>query len=131
MARDEEKYKAKKKRYREKYKEKIAKKRKLWGEKNKDKQAVNTRRYTLKKLYGITMEEYDAMYDAQAGCCAICNKYCEKGVAGRDGICVDHNHATGRVRALLCHGCNRGIGMVGEDTTILERMIAYIRMHNT
>ena len=146
MARDEEKYKAQKKYY-EKNKKRISEKRKEYHKKyyeenkkviikrgkeyyskNKDSVREYSRNQNFYNNYGITTVERDSMYDAQAGCCAICNKYCEK--TGRDGLHIDHSHSTNKVRGLLCGMCNRALGNVGEDTAILERMIAYIREYN-
>jgi hypothetical protein len=68
------------------------------GEKN--------RKYDLRK-FGLTLEQYDQMYAAQNGGCAIC------GGQNDDGrrLFVDHNHQTGRVRGLLCARCNTRTGV--------------------
>ena len=58
-----------------------------------------TRRYKIK--YGITMEQYEAMYTLQEGKCAMCGEFHEQ-------LLVDHDHATNEVRELLCNGCNSG-----------------------
>ena len=61
----------------------------------------------LKRYYGITIEDYDNMLDVQGGIC----KMCGTDVPGGPGrFAVDHNHATGVVRGLLCMGCNTKIG---------------------
>ena len=44
-------------------------------------------------------------------------------------LCVDHNHATGKVRKLLCHDCNTMIGKAKEDIQILESAINYLKKH--
>ena len=77
----------------------------------------------LRRYYGITVEQYDAMFAAQHGRCAICETH------QRDmnyALAVDHDHATGKVRALLCHKCNLGIGYMREDRTLLLRAIRYL-----
>lgn len=63
------------------------------------------RKCTLKQLYGVTLEQYDKMFEQQDGKCAICNQS-ELGYR----LCIDHDHKTGRVRGLLCHGCNLSLG---------------------
>jgi len=77
------------------------------------------------KTYGVTQEEYDALYKAQGGRCAICRR--ATGRARR--LAVDHNHKTGEVRGLLCKPCNSyGIGMFARDEPeILDRAANYLR----
>lgn len=79
----------------------------------------------VEKTYGITAEEYDKLYKAQGGKCAICRR--ATGKARR--LAVDHDHKTGKVRGLLCKPCNRyGLGMFARDNPeILERAAAYLR----
>jgi len=73
----------------------------------------------LKVRYGITLQEYEAMFARQEGCCAIC------GVAVKK-LVVDHNHKTGKVRALLCHHCNTMIGSARENISTLVNAAAYL-----
>ncbi len=81
----------------------------------------------LKRVYGITIEEYDVMLEAQDGKCAICGK--PDGAADRLSLCVDHNHRTGRRRELLCVGCNFRVRNLGDDKELFELTVAYIRKH--
>ena len=74
----------------------------------------------LGRLYGMNLEEYQNMYDAQNGNCAICGKH-------EDKLHVDHSHDNGEVRALLCGNCNRGIGIMQDDISILESAINYLK----
>lgn len=84
---------------------------------------VMSRHY--KTTYGITQCDWDAMYAAQGGVCAICK------VPGRTGkskkLSVDHCHATGRVRGLLCSICNSAIGSLGETPEQWEVVMQYLR----
>lgn len=54
--------------------------------------------------------------------CCICKKVKK--------LVIDHCHQTSKVRSLLCHHCNAGIGMLFEDCNILLNAIDYIRIHN-
>jgi hypothetical protein len=77
----------------------------------------------LRKDYGITIEQYDAMLAAQGGVCAICKKPRANG----HRLHVDHNHTTGEVRGLLCVTCNSAIGTLKEDPTLFAAALAYLR----
>lgn len=80
-------------------------------------------------LYGLTEADYERMKDEQGGVCAICGGTQSR--ADSDGeLVVDHDHATGAVRALLCGLCNTGIGALRDDPTILAAAIAYLRKHS-
>lgn len=81
----------------------------------------------LKRNYGITLEDYHKMKEAQNNCCAICGTSGDK---LRRTLLVDHNHTTGKVRDLLCDGCNHTIGHAKEDIEILKNAIKYIKKHN-
>jgi hypothetical protein len=80
---------------------------------------------SLKKLYGITLDERNAMIEAQENCCALCNTTLK---GGRD-IHVDHDHETGEVRSILCHLCNVGLGAFRDDPNILIRALSYLTTH--
>jgi hypothetical protein len=92
-----------------------------------------TRKYKLKDAYGITPDEYDAMYERQSGRCAICGEPKDPwepggGVKGRNRfLVVDHDHTDNRVRALLCWNCNCGLGQFRDNPAILHAAIMYLR----
>lgn len=77
-------------------------------------------------LYGISNEEFAVMEVAQEGKCLLCLQVPPPRAGTTGGLVVDHNHATGEVRGLLCHGCNRGLGFLHEDPAILQRAITYL-----
>jgi hypothetical protein len=86
----------------------------------------NVRNTTLKKQYGITLDQWESMYEAQGGVCAIC-KSCEDEKSQRySNLAVDHCHATGLVRGLLCNACNRAIGFFGDDPKALRSAADYL-----
>lgn len=79
----------------------------------------------LYKTYGLTVEQVEAMKVDQTWGCAICGM---DGKADRYGIlCVDHDHATGKVRGLLCNSCNLGLSNFGDSPGRLEIAAAYLR----
>lgn len=80
------------------------------------------RRAELKRLYGITLEDYVEMFKNQNGVCAICFKECKT----KKSLSVDHNHESGKVRGLLCNACNRAIGMLGDSSETLRRAAEYL-----
>lgn len=96
---------------------------KLHRQRNPEAYREASRRHCMKR-YGITLEQYDALFQQQKGCCAICHR-----VAAKRGLFVDHDHATQQVRALLCQTCNSGLGLFHEDTRVLEAALAYLRKH--
>lgn len=82
------------------------------------------RERTLAK-YGISGAEYDAMYAAQGGLCAICRQPDRVGIYG-EVLAIDHCHDAGRIRGLLCSNCNRGLGMFLDDPDRLMAAAAYL-----
>lgn len=85
------------------------------------------RAWDREKNYGLSSSQYQAMLDDQGGVCAICGKPSDrihKGV--RVDLYVDHNHETGKVRGLLCEGCNSGIGYFRESADNLRKAIDYL-----
>ena len=96
------------------------------AEKNRKPEATQARKdawrkYNRFKLYGVTKEDYDRMYEGQNGECNICNKYYEL-------LFIDHCHNDGHVRGLLCNSCNRGLGVFKDDISLLEKAIAHLRL---
>jgi hypothetical protein len=85
---------------------------------------VETRERHLVRKYGVSLSDYDAMLLAQDGKCAICLTTPD---TQRYGVFhVDHCHATGAVRGLLCRGCNNVLGVVNDSPEALARAIAYL-----
>jgi hypothetical protein len=82
--------------------------------------------YGLRRLYGVSVEQYDALSTAQGHVCALCKT---PALDRHKRLVVDHCHATGKVRALLCQPCNRALGQFRDNATILQRAADYLRFH--
>ena len=82
-------------------------------------------RRSLRKLYGLGESSYDAMVVEACGRCAACGR-ADDGSKAR-GLCVDHDHDTGRVRGLICHHCNVALGLMGESPERVAALASYIR----
>jgi hypothetical protein len=74
------------------------------------------------RLYGITLEQREALYASQAGVCALCEV--------NEAEVVDHDHQTGKVRGLLCNKCNLMLGHAEDDVIVLQAAIEYLRKHS-
>jgi hypothetical protein len=77
----------------------------------------------LKEQYGITLKDYNEMLAQQNDCCGICGKHKSE---SKCCLAVDHDHATGHVRGLLCSNCNLGIGYLKDDLDILRNAVNYL-----
>lgn len=108
----------------------LAKYSKQWKLDNPD-QALDT---YLRKKYGISLDGYRTLLEVQNGVCAICKQSpAERNLSepkrGRQTVprlVVDHCHATGRIRGLLCIPCNRGIGFLNDDPALLLAAIDFL-----
>jgi hypothetical protein len=70
------------------------------------------------RQYGITPDEYDALFEKQHGACAICRSNTD--------LVIDHNHQTGVVRGLLCASCNKALGFFIDDPDVALRAASYL-----
>jgi hypothetical protein len=95
-----------------------------WKERNPEAARRKNRAWHVKSKYGLTIEEHDAFLRVQGGKCAICRD--NLAADARYGIAVDHCHSTGRVRGLLCHACNLGLGRFKDNIHALQRAVAYL-----
>lgn len=96
---------------------------------NKDSRRRASRKTTTSR-YGLTLDQYEEMYEAQGGVCRICKK--PETCKGNNGevkmLAIDHCHDTGKVRGLLCNNCNRAIGLLGDDVDTLLNAVEYLRV---
>jgi len=85
----------------------------------------------LQRTYGIGFDEYRQMLEEQDSKCKICRGHGFKiSPTAKTLLVVDHNHSTGEVRGLLCHNCNRGLGLFQDDPKLLEEARAYLCKKN-
>jgi len=104
-----------------------------WHEQNPDASYTHNLTKNLKQ-YGLTINEYNEMVFRQGGRCASCG-IIPAGVEKRGRmprvirLYVDHCHKTGRVRGLLCSGCNTGFGMLGDSVEKVEMLLRYAKKH--
>jgi hypothetical protein len=84
----------------------------------------------LRRKYGIDTGRYYVMLAAQGGCCAICKKSESNEIKGKIvALAVDHDHATGAVRALLCSACNTALGLFNDEPALLDAAKTYLEKH--
>jgi hypothetical protein len=106
--------------------------RKKWKEDNLVSSKLSMRKNNLKSKYGISLDAYNYLLRHQGYRCAICETT-ENNVIGERShwnFAVDHNHDTGKVRGLLCNQCNRAIGMLKDDATLLRKAADYLDITN-
>lgn len=82
--------------------------------------------HLLHRDYGISIDDYDRMSVIQGHKCAICGS--QNPGTNRNHFCVDHDHITGEIRALLCCKCNQGLGYFNDDLGLLEKATEYLRV---
>jgi hypothetical protein len=111
-----------------------AKATKRYNEKNPERVRQSWRRYRratyMMGKYGLTDEDYWRMYEEQGEVCAICGKPDPAVHPTQERpLHIDHDHTTGAVRALLCRGCNMGIGAMGDDPARVRAAAEYLERH--
>lgn len=91
----------------------------------------NTCNY-LQRTYNITLENYRQMLDKQKHLCYICELPGFKlDPRSHTLLVVDHCHISGQVRGLLCHNCNRALGLLKDDVKRLSKAITYLKSAET
>ena len=109
-------------RYRQTAKGKIVSERAEKKYQKSEKARHKNRKKNLMKNYGLTLEQYDQMFENQGGVCAICE---ETNISDRR-LVVDHNHKTGKIRGLLCYRCNVRVGFM-EDKILTSKTKEYLK----
>jgi len=81
------------------------------------------RKRLIKSKYGLSYKEWEGLWYAQDGRCAICDKF----IAEPKNICIDHNHKTGEVRGLLCKECNLALGCFFDNPELTNLATEYLK----
>lgn len=105
---------------------------KRWQQENKEHLHAYRREYRqrrkseernayLRRTFGVSNDDYDALLRAQADGCAICGR-----PPGKSSLHIDHDHDSGRIRGLLCVGCNNALGQFRDRADLLSRAANYL-----
>jgi len=94
---------------------------KQWREENREKIKLQIKHNALKRKYGVSLKDYNDMIKKQNGKCVICFSV----LVGRTAH-LDHCHATGTVRAVLCESCNKGLGNFRDNPASLRSAASYL-----
>jgi hypothetical protein len=94
-----------------------------WQRKNRPAYHNSQDKFYAKKR-GISWDDYLKMSSEQSGVCAICGK--PNRMKYRRRLTIDHDHKTNKVRGLLCHHCNMGLGSFGDMPELLEKAASYL-----
>ena len=100
---------------------------KKWNEDyyERNKKDINTR--AICGYHGLDIQSYEEMIKEQNNQCAICGKIETRKFKGKPmRLCVDHNHETGKIRGLLCHDCNTGLGKFLDSPDLLTKAAIYL-----
>jgi hypothetical protein len=102
---------------RKKHREKVNARIRNWEKKNPD----TFLKYRLQTRYKLTVLEFEKLKNDQEYRCLICRK--------TEKLCIDHCHTTGKIRGLLCHQCNKGLGDFKDSIEFLTSAISYLKQN--
>lgn len=122
-------HKEEKKRYDIDYRKNNSEKRANWKLERKvsGKSYLEARKSFIKRKYKITLEEYEELLSKQNNKCLICGN--ESSRHKNSILYIDHCHTSGKIRGLLCHHCNCGLGNFMDNTFLLEKAIEYLKLN--
>ena len=95
-----------------------------WHTNNRAKVLLSYKKCDLKRYYGLTIEEWEALFVAQGRACAVCKSVYPGRKTGHWS--TDHDHTTGKVRGILCNGCNMALGQAKDDPQRLRALADYL-----
>jgi recombination endonuclease VII len=108
-------------RWRERNQTKVRANDRAYRERNRTSVLRRQRNHTLRRKYGLSVDEFERMAEEQGGLCAACGRE-----PSAVGLQVDHCHETGAVRALLCKSCNSAAGHANDDPAQLRLIADYL-----
>lgn len=114
--------------WREANRERVRETNRRWTRSNPEEQARRTREKHLRNKYGITGDDYARMLREQNDGCAACGYVPPQGAPL---LHIDHCHASGAVRGLLCQPCNTTLGLVRDDPDRLRSLARYLESSGT
>jgi hypothetical protein len=86
-----------------------------------------TKKMDAARAHGISLEDYERLFNHQGGLCAICGRSEKAKIHGKiKSLAVDHCHTTGKIRGLLCHRCNLGLGWFDDNVLLLRHAATYL-----
>jgi hypothetical protein len=97
---------------------------KRWREQNRDKYLASLKKADLKRHYGLTQEQWNKLFTDQGSKCAACRSTDPKVKTGKWS--TDHCHTTGKVRGILCNGCNTALGHAEDKPATLRALASYL-----
>jgi hypothetical protein len=100
-----------------------------WRAANRDKVLFLYKKYDLKRYYNMTIESWNILFEAQGRCCAVCKSPYPGRKNGQWS--TDHSRKTGKVRGIVCNGCNLALGHVKDDPDRLRMLIQYLEEQET
>lgn len=109
-------------RYYQKNKERIKKYSREYIKKDPERRRIQLKKSLIKKRYGIIYEDYLSMHHEQEYKCKICQRHADE---FKKGLVVDHDHKTGKVRALLCVNCNSQLHVL-ENKELYDKLMNYL-----
>lgn len=101
----------------------------MWAKKNKDRTKITARNSYLRRHFDLSPDEFDVLVEKQESKCAICRQPPHVSIdsLGRTRSWhIDHDHITHKVRALLCHNCNVGLGLFRDSPELLKKAANYL-----
>lgn len=116
-----EKLRAQSRRYYEKHRDQVRARSKARRVAHPANAALAQKKKDLRRLYGISFDEYERMLVSQEYRCAICRAHQDDCT-----LCVDHHHDSGAVRGLLCSSCNSAIGLLHESVAACASAMDYL-----
>lgn len=114
-------YRVKEKDYRDKNRKAISARGKKYYSENRVKIRADQRDYR----YGLAPGDFNGLFAEQRGLCAICKEV----PGGKNGPCVDHDHESGKIRAILCSNCNTSIGLLKESSVLAQQVASYLKQY--